>query len=220
MSQRFVFGIDIDGVLRNFDGSLARVYAREFPDHVVPEVSDWDLHKFYPIGDDIYHFAFELHGHQIMCDAEPYQGAKWFIREIERRYHRVVLVTTQPANLRESTLVWLRRRGLQDLQLCFLSDKGLANVDFLLDDHIKNLNAVRIPTIPIAFDRPWNHAWLGERVHSFTQFIYNIDSDYYERLWHEARGFCSSTTAILSVSQPTSASTAATADSPTTSPFD
>lgn len=217
--MKFVIGVDIDGVLRNFDGSLARVYKAHYPEHVVREVSDWDIHKFYPIGDDIYRFAFEEHGNEILLEADPYQGAEWFIHELEGRGHRVIFVTTQPANLRHPTLSWLALNGFNDQQVCFLSDKGLARVDILLDDHIKNLRSVKLDTIPVAFDRPWNSSWDGERVHSFTQFIYNLDSDHYERIWHAARGFISSTMETPFESPSTSASTAAIADSLTTSPF-
>lgn len=215
--MKFKIGLDIDGVLRDFSGMLDRVYSRSYPDHIVPEIGGWDLHKSYPIGDDIYRFAFEEHGDEIMSRADAYQGARWFVNEILGRGHRVVLVTTQPENLRIPTLVWLLRNGLADLQICFLSDKSLARVDVLLDDHTKNLASVaEAETLPVAFDRPWNTDWPGMRVHSYRDFLYQLDSCGLEEAWHQRKSSWLKTDKPSDSPSPY-AYTVVTADSPTTS---
>lgn len=179
MSTNLVVGLDIDGVLRDFNASLDKVYRREYPSHVVPEITQWDLHHFFPIGDEIYRFAFEQCGHEILFDAPAYPGAQWFVEQVLLRNHRIVFVTTQPPNLRHTTLLWLNKHGLGEHQICFLSDKSLARVDILLDDHIKNLLSALGDTLPVAFVRPWNQDWKGEQVSCYSEFLYGLDSDQY-----------------------------------------
>ncbi|MEJ2050598.1 MAG: hypothetical protein P8Y60_12325 [Calditrichota bacterium] len=46
--------IDLDGVVRDFVGSLTRVYKFHFPEHEVLPVISRRLEDFFPIGDQIY----------------------------------------------------------------------------------------------------------------------------------------------------------------------
>ena len=67
--------IDLDGVIRDFIGSLIKVYNRIHPDHQVLPVNSRKLETFFPLGQKVYQFMKPGYIEEIMEEAEPYPGA-------------------------------------------------------------------------------------------------------------------------------------------------
>ncbi len=163
--------IDIDGVLRDFTGVVAKVYAREYPDHKVEEITEWGIHKFFPIGEKIYDFVFKEHVEEIFTTANAYRGAAAFMRALKARKHDVWLVTAQPTAKEIYTFRWLQSNEIVYDNIAFTNNKPVVDCDIFLDDGTHNLTAIRdAGKFAVAFDRPWNSGWTGLRVKSFRGF--------------------------------------------------
>ena len=163
--------IDIDGVLRDFTNAVKTVYLGEFPHHKVEEITEWGIHKFYPIGEGIYDFVFKLHAEEIFTKAQAYRGAAAFMRVLKARKHEVWVVTSQPMGQEPFTLQWLRDNGIVYDSIAFTVNKPVVDCDIFLDDGTHNLTAIRdAGKFAVAFDRPWNSGWTGLRVKSYKGF--------------------------------------------------
>lgn len=157
-------GLDVDGIIRNFDKSLKQVYLREYPDHDVKHTNDWALHKFYPIGEDIYNFAFEDNAVEIFHDADPYEGALWFVEQLGKHYE-VVCVTSQPSSeVMMITFDWLHKHGFDQSISHYMFKhtegdftKGHIRLDVLIDDYVDNLKkAESFGVMGVGIERSWN----------------------------------------------------------------
>lgn len=173
------FAIDIDGVLRDFVGSLLVQYAKDFPYHEVDHINEWDLHKFFPIGKSIYDYAFNVKAKEIFENAPMFPGAREFIDDLRVRGHHVCLLTQQPRGKEIHTLNWLYESGIPYDSIAFSAEKGLFDFELILDDAEHNLRAVRAAgKRAICFDRPYNQNWDGERVKTYQEFLELVDANH------------------------------------------
>lgn len=179
--------IDVDGVLRDFIGSLVRVYRREYPGHQVAAVDSRKLEDFFPIGEKIYPFMDEMFAREILEEAPAYPGAIEALRRWEKEFE-IIIATTQPLAGRGPTLVWLGRHDIPSNTIYITSEKyrlaGLA----LLDDFVDNLEKFAATgRLAVCMDRPWNKHWKGPRVHTVDEFFgylteYVRESDFDEKV--------------------------------------
>ena len=166
-------GIDIDGVIRDFFGKTEEVYFRKYPSHKLIRRDVYDISLWFPIGKEIYKFAFETHSKEIYTRAQTYKNAFDFMIKLRRNNH-VILVTSQSTkNLEELTKKWLEIKKIPYDELIFTKDKSEFIGDYLLDDCTANLERIRQErnSIPVCFDRPWNQDWKGFRVKSYNEFL-------------------------------------------------
>ena len=167
--------VDVDGVLRDFTGSLAKVYKEYYPEHEVQPVTEWGIERFFPIGRDIYRFAFEEHVERIFYDADIFPKALEFMTELCKK-HKVVICTSQPKGKEWITLKWLEKHKIPYHAIVFTNDKSIVHADVLLDDATHNLDAFK--GLSVAYSQPWNRRWDGFRVHSYhdlLQFLNRAD---------------------------------------------
>jgi 5'(3')-deoxyribonucleotidase len=165
--------IDVDGVLRNFVAALTRQYLSDFPEHEarVQPVTEWGIDKFFPLGNDIYRYAFETRVEAIFTTAPAYPGAKDFIDDLKAAGHKVFIVTTQKIGTEKYTVQWLHSHHIDNYDgLIFTAHKELVRCDYLLDDGPHNLDAFNLHGIAIAFDQPWNQKWEGCRARTYDEF--------------------------------------------------
>jgi 5'(3')-deoxyribonucleotidase len=166
-----VLAIDIDGVLRDFVGSLCRQYHRDFPSHQIKPVTRFGLHEFFPIGPAICDYMYRVRNTEIFRFAEPYPGAVEFLDLLMADGQHVALVTSQPAGTELSTMLWLSENRMIYSSLHFANKKEIVRADILLDDGVVNLESAGRKVRAVCFDRPWNKGWRGERVHHYGDFI-------------------------------------------------
>lgn len=130
-----IIALDVDGVLRDFNGSLDRVYRKWNPTHGPSiEPYEWDLSASYPECVDINKFAFVEHAKEIFSEAEPYPGAVHFANRLYRD-HNVVITTMQFEAMRPVLLDWLQRHRIPYHSLMFTREKYLVDADVLIDDN-------------------------------------------------------------------------------------
>lgn len=180
--------IDVDGVLRNWVGSLLRCFDRDYGrENRKDVIDDWDIRKFFGI-DDIYKYCFGVMHEDILVNAEPFEGAVELTKELCKRNvltndrdHEVIISTAQPRNCIIPTVQWLEKRGFRYDHLHFTpaSDKTIfRNADFILEDKPKTLDMfkrLRLEdksfAIPICVSRPYNKNFSGVRINRLEDFM-------------------------------------------------
>ncbi len=166
--------IDLDGVIRDFVGSLERVYKNAYPDHRVLPVDSRRLEDFFPIGEEIYSFMNNGSIDTIMVEAEPYPGAIEALNRWEKKYELVV-VTAQPENWRAANYVWIGKHNIPTNEIHVVFDKSKIDGFALLDDFDYNLEAFAATgRLAVCMDRPWNQKWKGPRVKTVEEFFQMI----------------------------------------------
>lgn len=173
-----ILKIDIDDVLRGWVESVRSHYRKDYPMHKIKKVTAWGLEPFFPLGKNIYKYAFERRAKEILEEAKPLPGAVAFVKRLVKEGHKVILTTSQPVGLEQFTLNWIHKHKIPYHAIAFVHsgtgvDKSFVKGNVLLDDGEHNLKAERLSdtTIPICFDRPWNQGWQGLRVHSYDEFL-------------------------------------------------
>lgn len=159
IGEKFTIGVDVDGVLRDFTGSLTRLYKYHYPDHEVLPITEWGLEKFFPIGKDIYKFAFEDHYGQIMLLAEARVDMVNAVNSLHRLGYRIHIITSQPKGKEGVTIDWLREHGVSYDAVTFTSLKSDVLCDAYIDDGEHNINDLvraRKKSLIYLMDQPWN----------------------------------------------------------------
>jgi len=161
-----IYNIDIDGVLRDFNNSLYRVYMKHFPDHEVsPVAKEWNLTHRYPLGKDIDKFIYEDYTEDIFLNADAVESGINFVNSLPKTHDIVQIVTANAGNSFLPTVKWLTKHNVYFDSIHFTKHKEWIRGDVLVDDKISNLvNARRAGMIAIAVTHPWNKAWDGPRV--------------------------------------------------------
>lgn len=160
-----IIALDIDGTIRDFIGSLNWYYDKDYPDHIrVPVVKSWDLGRYYPLGYEIYDYAFKKHGYDIMKNALPYDDARWFCKQLYSvdnekilTDHLILATSQRNADCKKATIEWLAYYSIEYADIYFSSRKELLNADILIDDYHVNLNKwAETGRKAICIQRPWN----------------------------------------------------------------
>ena len=163
--------IDLDGVIRDFVGSLIRVYKKEYPDHEVLPIRSRKLEDFFPIGRDIYRFIESGYLNEIMENADPYPGAIETLFKWQSEFD-IVIVTAQPEQSRASTFKWIGKNDLPTNEVIITYYKSEIPGIALLDDFIDNLEEFKkTGRFAVCMDQPWNQHWSGPRVKSMHEFF-------------------------------------------------
>ncbi len=167
-SARLRLGIDLDGVVADFNAGWISRYNAEFGATLLPEHVDiWDapttLTHFTDMGEFWRWAATSGEGATIFRVLEPYRGAIDALDRLARR-HRVVIITTKPSFAIHDTYEWLAEHRVPTREVHMVEDKTLVRCDIYLDDADHNLVrlASRIPDATVCrFVRPWNNPQEG-----------------------------------------------------------
>jgi 5'(3')-deoxyribonucleotidase len=163
--------IDIDGVLRNYMGYVYELYKREYPEHTVKSVESWSMAEYFPIGEEIYEFIFELHAEEITAKAEPFEGAIESLRGHLNEFD-IAIVSAQNEKGIYGTLEWLAKHKVPVREYHFCFEKENIDGDALLDDAPHNLEAFAgTGRLAVARKQPWNRGWEGPKVNSVEEFF-------------------------------------------------
>lgn len=77
--------IDVDGVIRDFNGRLMDIYNKYHPNNQISSLpKNWGLARHYPIGKSIEKFYREEHMEEIYSYAQVYPGVIEFLNELVR----------------------------------------------------------------------------------------------------------------------------------------
>jgi hypothetical protein len=163
--------IDLDGVVRDFVGSLIKVYKRNHPDHEVLNVNSRKLEDFFPIGPGVYQFMEPGYIEEIIEEALPYRGAIEALYEWENEF-QIVIVTAQPDYCKASTFTWIGKNKIPTNEVHISYYKSNIEGIALLDDFVDNLEEfAETGRMAVCLDQPWNQQWKGPRVKTINDFF-------------------------------------------------
>jgi 5'(3')-deoxyribonucleotidase len=150
--------VDIDGVLRDFVGSvynhLYSIMPQDVPENE-PLITKWDIHEFYPKirKDEFYRLIFYTYGYEIFSFAKPYPDAWDFMMVLRNLGVTIVLFTQQTLSNATHTLRWLKKYSIPFDYFIFTETKDKRLMPgLLLDDKPENM----FSGADILLDRPWN----------------------------------------------------------------
>lgn len=175
-------GIDLDGVVADFNSGWIRRYNSDFgADVAFDAVEAWDaipsLTHFRHMG-DFWRWAQDHDGHSLFRHLETYHGAVETLWQLVKRKHHIVILTTKPPWAIHDTFAWLAEHRLPTREVHILEHKWEVDCDIYLDDAVHNLTSLvseRPDRIVCRFVRPWNAPVDGVRDvddwESFTQLV-------------------------------------------------
>jgi len=175
--------IDFDDVLCETARHLSDM-ARDLFQRVVPyeAISVFDLQEAFALSDtEIDHLMEHAHRPEFLTDIAPAPGGLEAIRTLEAFGHDIAIVTGRPATSHDGSRGWLRKHGLDHLDIIYLDKYGRApanpppgtpktlnieefaslHFDVAIDDSPTALDLLvhRADCTVIVFNRPWNRRY-------------------------------------------------------------
>ena len=171
--MRKIISIDIDEVLRNFVQSLQKVYQEKYPKDWIKPVTGYKLAPFFEKGVAINKFFSEDYAIEIFCSATAIESETKLTYKLHELGYFILLNSNQPnAECDKLALKWIVMNNIYYDALILTPDKSIVKCDVHLDDATHHLEALKQKGIrAVAFDRPWNQDWTGERVKTHQEFI-------------------------------------------------
>ena len=177
-------GIDMDGVLADFNHGWTWRYNRDFPGRAGRElgahhVVEWNA----PVGlthfghmDEFWSWAETCaEGRSLFHGLDPYAGALDSLAALRADGHEIVIVTTKPEFAIDDTYDWLDRHEVPTREIHIVDDKTTVDCDVFLDDADHNVQALvrhRPDSMVCRFVRPWNGPTQGSvDVHDWVGFV-------------------------------------------------
>lgn len=162
-------GIDLDGVVADFNAGWIRLHRDEFGSDLRPEmVTTWDgLHELGGFADMDAFWRWARGNDErpsIFRHLDPYPDALDTLHALDRSGHQIVIVTTKPRWARVDTLRWLADHELPTSEVHMIEAKHRVTCDAYLDDSPHVIPALvrhRPDALVCRFVRPWNVAVAG-----------------------------------------------------------
>jgi 5'(3')-deoxyribonucleotidase len=169
-------GIDLDGVVADFNGGWMRRYNEEHGGSLDPQhVVGWDgLHNLagFESMDAFWAWA-RADGRSVFRDLPLMPGALDTLQGLAK-HHRIVILTSRFDWAIPDTLAWLAEHHVPAREVHFLVDKHQIPCDIYLDDAPHQLEALvmgRPAATVCRAVRTWNRPVAGALdVHSWTEF--------------------------------------------------
>jgi uncharacterized HAD superfamily protein len=168
-ARKYTVGIDIDGVIADFNLLL-----REIASQYIPIVDEDE--SAYKIRDLKYgnreledRVMKEVYRTHRISEAPTIKGAVEKINEIYDAGHRVIILTARTDHMYDQTEEWLKRIGLKYHELVHDSEKGpravKEDIDIFIDDKPENIqDLIEHGIEAYVFDQPWNKGVSAPRI--------------------------------------------------------
>jgi len=168
LRPRLRLGIDLDGVVADFNAGWIERYNNQFGSDLLPEHVDiWDAPTLLTHFTDMSEFWAWARtaggGSSIFRVLQPYQGAIEALDRISRRDH-IVIVTTKPRFAIHDTFEWLAEHRVPTTEVHILDDKSEVACDVYLDDADHNIEALvtaHPDSLVCRYIRPWSTSHEG-----------------------------------------------------------
>lgn len=170
-------GVDLDGVLYDFPGSM-RAFLTEGlydrPEDLFPEPTRWEFYEDWGYSQDEFH-QLVLQGCTagvVFTHGDPYPGTVEALRRLVDAGHTIHIVTHRPAYAHTATKEWLWAHDIPYDTLTFSGDKTSVPTDYFIDDKPENYHAL-VPTTTrvMLMGRPWNQGVAARRAESMDHFV-------------------------------------------------
>lgn len=157
-------GIDLDGVVANFNQGWIDFYNREFGADLTAELIDtWDgltkMTHFEDMG-AFWRWSSDLDGRSLFWHLETFPGTVEALEALHDEGHEIVILTTKPHFAITDTHEWIEAKGIPADEIHILVEKWRIDCDVYLDDgpHVlPRLVAHRPDRLVCRYVRPWNH---------------------------------------------------------------
>jgi 5'(3')-deoxyribonucleotidase len=152
-------GIDLDGVVADFDGGWIAHYTAEFGVDPRPEQVGWDLLHRQTHFTDMSAFWDWVHHRNLFRRLEPIPGALDGLDKLASAGHEIVIISAKPARAVPDTLHWIAEHRLPTREIHFRGDKHAVACDAYLDDSpvaLPALVAHRSAALVCRMVAPWN----------------------------------------------------------------
>lgn len=175
-------GIDLDGVVADFNSGWINRYNAEFgADVAFDAVEAWDsipsLTHFRHMG-EFWRWAQDHDGHTLFRHLETYPGAVEALWQLAKQRHAIVIITTKPHWAIHDTFAWIADHRIPTREVHIIRHKWEVDCDIYLEDAPHNLERLvteRPDRTVTRFVRPWNHPVPGvydaEDWESFVRFV-------------------------------------------------
>jgi len=151
--SKFIFGVDLDGVVGDFYGEIRKIAAEWLNkplDSLTTEVSyglkEWGLDDFG--GYDRLH-RFAVMQRNIFGNMEPIKHAPATLRKLSSKdiririiTHRLFLKYSHVTTIKQ-TIEWLDNYDIPYWDICFMNDKGAVGAHVYIDDAPENIINLR-----------------------------------------------------------------------------
>lgn len=182
--QALRLGIDLDGVVADFNAGWIRLHREEFGSDLHPSmVQTWDgLAELGGFADMRAFWRWAEGGASrpsIFRHLELYPTALDTLRRLRRDGHHVVIVTTKPSWAVNDTFRWLADNEIPTREVHITDHKHEVDCDIYLDDSptvLPDLLTHRADRLICRFVRPWNVALDGAvDISSWSGFYEIVD---------------------------------------------
>ena len=173
-------GLDIDGVVADFQSAIREMAALELG-RELPPADRWAIWETWGITqerwDELLAAFTEREGWRWLS---PYHSASTYLRSLEDAGHTIYYITARPLAASWMTFEWLDRHGFPCEDVCFYVDKAAAaknmELDIYIDDHPPTVQAVRGAGIEAyVLDRPWNRDDDEQpRMQSLVEYVHRV----------------------------------------------
>lgn len=136
------FGIDIDEVLRGLLPEMIRLYNERYGESLTLEdIKDFDVDVSFPkikeeTGRSASHWFFQEHGRELFYESPAIEGAVEAIKTLKALGEEVFIVSYQKSFANKlDTLQWLQKHEIEYDGICFVKNKTLIHLDYMIDDN-------------------------------------------------------------------------------------
>jgi 5'(3')-deoxyribonucleotidase len=156
-------GIDLDGVVADFNEGWMRRYNAERGTDLTPGLVDhWDAMvelTDFDSGREFWHWARNEGGPGLFRDLPVYPDALPVLGRLFRN-HEIVIITTKPRWAIAETYAWIADNEIPTREVHITGRKWTVDCDIYLDDGPHNLESLvieRADRTVCRFVRPWNN---------------------------------------------------------------
>jgi len=179
-NSKFIFGVDLDGVVGDFYGMIRNIAAEWLNkpvESLTTEVSfglnEWGIDELG--GYDRLH-RFAVTQRNIFGDMKPIEHAPAILRKLSSQgiririiTHRLFLKYSHRTSITQ-TVDWLDNYDIPYWDICFMNDKGAVGAHVYIDDAPENINNLRkLGCNTIVFSNSTNRELAGPRANDWFE---------------------------------------------------
>jgi 5'(3')-deoxyribonucleotidase len=177
--DRFVFGVDLDGVVADYYTGLKPIAAewlgvnvKKLPDEVSYGLPEWNMEAA-PGGYPALH-RFAVKERNLFMGLKPMKDAPQVLRRLSEAGVRIRIITHRlyikhfHRAAIDQTVEWLDTHDIPYWDLCFMQNKAAVGADLYIDDSIKNIDDLMADGLDtIIFTNSTNRGHVGLRADSW-----------------------------------------------------
>ena len=176
-------GIDLDGVVANFNAGWLQRYNRDFGTELgLDAVSTWNgipAATHFDSMHDFWEWARHLDGASLFRVLDPYPNAVESLWQLAKAGHKIVILTSKPYWATHHTYEWIAEHELPTREVHILDDKWRVDCDVYLDDaphNVEDIHQQRPNRATVRYIRPWNDPVSGTHsIANWDEFLAFVD---------------------------------------------